>query len=116
MKNCLSLAFSAKLNLLLTLMICLLYRSPNSSEYENSNLNNLIKLVAKKFQNSGDKLLIVGDFNYPDICWESETCQNQNGTSNMFLNTVHQCYLTQFIDKPTHSRVFQNPTLIDLIL
>ena len=34
----------------------------------------------------------------------------------MFLNTVHQCYLTQFINKPTHSRVSQNPTLIDLIL
>ena len=94
-----------------------IYRSPNSSHIENDRLNKLIKSVASKFQKSGEKLILLGDFNFPDICWLTESSDKpQHSDSNTFLNTIHECYLTQFIKQPTHFRAQQTPTLIDLIL
>ena len=97
--------------------IGVIYRSPNSSDLENDNFNSLIAKVAKKFLNSGEKLVLVGDFNFPDICWESETCDKpEHNVSSQFLNNIHENYLVQFVDKPTHFRPNQTPTQIDLIL
>ena len=94
-----------------------IYRSPNSSHIENDRLNKLIKSVASKFLKSGEKLILLGDFNFPDICWLTESSDKpQHSDSNTFLNTIHECYLTQFIKQPTHFRAQQTPTLIDLIL
>lgn len=48
--------------------IGVVYRSQSSTDYENDKLNALIDNVSKRFQNSGEKLLIIGDFNCPDTC------------------------------------------------
>lgn len=100
-----------------TFTLGVLYRSPGSSYQDNLNLNLLLQNISKKHQNSNEKLVILGDFNYPDVCWLKENCDKSNEhPASLFLNTVHESYLTQFINKPTHHRALQNPTLIDLIL
>ena len=43
--------------------------------------------------------LIVGDFNFRDICWESNISNSFIG--NFFLNCVNNNYLHQLIDTPT---------------
>ena len=43
--------------------------------------------------------IIVGDFNFRDICWESNISNSFIG--NFFLNCVNNNYLHQLIDTPT---------------
>ena len=94
----------------------IIYRSPNSSDLENEKLNILISTVAMKFRNSGEKLLILGDFNYPSIDWINENSNKPNDhIASKFLDCVLSNYLNQFILEPTHHRALQTPTLIDLI-
>ena len=62
------------------------------------------------------KLVLMGDFNYPDIDWEHNCVNNQSSISNKFLNCIHKNYLYQHITQPTHYRCEQNPTVIDLIV
>ena len=66
---------------------------------------------------SNDKLLIMGDFNYPEINWkdESSNCR-ENHPASRFLSCLHQNFLTQHIIEPTHYRGLQSATLIDLII
>lgn len=76
-----------------------------------------IDMIAKNMMSSGEKLVIVGDFNYPNINWLNDDSNDPpHHPSSVFLDTIQSNYLTQFIDKPTHFRALQNPTLIDLIL
>ena len=92
-----------------------IYRSPASNDIENKKLNELLDTVAHTYQNH--QFVLVGDLNYPDIDWISEECnKSEDHRAFKFLNTVHKNYLTQFVDKPTHYRCMQTPTLIDLIL
>ena len=58
----------------------LIYRSPSSTKEENKTLNATI-LKAAELQN--DHLVIIGDFNYPDIDWINER-------SMVVKNTKHQ--------------------------
>ena len=96
--------------------IGIIYRSPNASENDNMNLNKLITMMAKKSINSGEKLVILGDFNHPDINWNNETCNKpDHHISVKFLDNIHSNYLSQFVLEPTHQRALQTPTLIDLI-
>ena len=67
-------------------------------------------------------VLLTGDFNQPDINWESETAKFQSrnelepNDACTFLNFYHDSYLFQHVHYPTHFRSDQKPTLIDLIL
>ena len=94
------------------------YRSPNCSMEESEALNSQISEAVKYSQKAGGDLMIIGDFNYPEIDWCKETCSQaatyQKAAS--FLENTHMNNLTQIINKPTHYRCLQTPTLIDLLL
>ena len=63
------------------------------------------------------KIVLVGDFNYPDIDWKNDTCdKNVNHKASKFLECVHKNYLSQLITEPTHYRGTQTPTLVDVVL
>ena len=95
----------------------LVYRSPNSSTNENDKLINHLNSFLPKFKTNNDKLILMGDFNLRDIDWDQEACsKDEHNVNTKFLNFVHEHYLTQFINKYTHHRAEQTPTLIDLIL
>ncbi|CAJ0968442.1 unnamed protein product [Ranitomeya imitator] len=56
-----------------------------------------------------NEVLVMGDFNYPDINWETETCETHKG--NRFLLITKKNYLSQLVQNPT-----RGAALLDLIL
>ena len=70
----------------------LVYRSPNTSEENNRSLLNCINAAADK------RIVVFGDFNYPDIDWTTST-SGPHGRD--FLSVVSDCFLFQHIDFPT---------------
>ncbi len=89
-----------------------IYRSPNSSSENTSNLNTFLKQLKLP-----SHVLIGGDFNYPEIDWNlMQSLKNDDHKASIFLDTVQDCYLFQHTRHPTHHRADQDPTLIDLVL
>jgi len=62
-------------------------------------------------------LMIVGDFNYPNIDWSTTTTTKDNQhTSQKCISTVRDVFLHQHVTEPTRYRHGQNPNVLDLIL
>ena len=59
---------------------------------------------------SPNQCLIVGDFNFPDICWSSLT--GSSVLSNSFCEFIFDCNLTQHVMEPTHVK----GNILDLVL
>ena len=77
----------------------------SDNDYHESLLNYLTKLAS-----STDHVIIVGDFNLPDINWSS-----LNGTStfsNSFCDFIFDCNLNQLVDSPTHIK----GNILDIVL
>ncbi|XP_073519598.1 uncharacterized protein [Phyllobates terribilis] len=92
----------AKNNNKIIIGVC--YKPPNIAEATESLLMRQIDEVAKN-----NEVLIMGDFNYPDIDWETESCRSQKG--NRFLSIIKDNYLSQLVQEPT-----RGTALLDLIL
>ena len=95
-----------------TVNIGLIYRSPSSTDKQNEMLNKQIEQACAIFKSKKEDLVILGDFNFPEIDWERETSsRSDNHISSKFLKTTNENYLFQIVDKPTHLRGTQTPTL-----
>jgi hypothetical protein len=94
--------------------IGLVYRSPSSTDTNNLILNTLLKSVSDaKPQN----LLILGDFNYPEIEWDGNTCRaSENHPATKFLHAIKESFLIEHVREPTRIRDGQRSTLDDLVL
>ena len=57
--------------------------------------------------------VLVGDFNYSDICWERMSAENKNAGSKTFLECIQDNFFSQHVDEPTRMR---SKTLPDLVL
>ena len=96
------------------LMIGLVYRSPGSNNDNNRKLNELLSAISEK---KTHQLLLLGDFNYPDIDWETNICgASDNHPSSSFLSTVNDAFLIQHQREHTRFRDGQRPTMDDLVL
>ena len=97
------------------LLIGAVYRSPNSDDQRNDNINNL---VAKAADQKFSYLLITGDFIYADIKWnDGGTCTlKSDHPASKFLETVTDTYLYQHVKEPTRIRGGQEHNILDLIL
>ena len=94
-----------------------IYRSPSSKDSDCNDLMKQLNHVYSLSKSTGDKFILLGDFNLPDINWNDESCvKNIEHISSKFLEFVKVNDITQFITSPTHHRTTQTPTLIDLIL
>ena len=98
------------------LIFGLVYRSEDKcTDTENENLNKQIDFIMQKY--SKNKVIIVGDFNYPDIEWEHDHCnKSPEHKSSKFLETINDNFLTQCVTEPTHHKPNTTPSLIDLII
>ena len=95
-----------------SLTVGCLYRSPNST---NENNSSLLEVINELNQIKGcDNLMIFGDFNFPNINWETATGKSQE--SNEFIMCMKDNYLVQHVSKPTRSRIGQEANILDLIL
>ncbi|PKU44762.1 glycerol kinase [Limosa lapponica baueri] len=62
-----------------------------------------------KAASQSQALVLMGDFNHPDICWEGYTARHVQ--SRRFLQCIDDNFLTQVVEKPTRRGV-----LLDLVL
>ena len=99
-------------------LFILIYNPPSTSEYK-VDVSQIIECIhayqknfAEKFTNvtSVFSTFILGDFNFPDIDWNTMTSNNDKELS--FLEAVNDLCLSQFIDSPTH----EAGNILDLIL
>ena len=97
-----------------TLLVGAFYRSPNSSPENNLALCNLLKSLgpASKYSH----MLLLGDFNYKSIDWQTGTIHSNYNDEELFYDSVQDAYLYQHVQEPTRARGTRiQPSLIDLI-
>lgn len=96
------------------LVFVCMYRSPSSSVQNNEKLLQIIDKICQKVRDC-DKVLIVGDFNLPEINWCTELVENGSDYSDRFLKKVQDNFLTQHVDRSTRARPGQKSNILDLI-
>jgi len=77
---------------------CLVYNPPNSSEEYMLSLFDYVYSVANLCNN---KLILIGDLNFPMIDWN--LLQGDTSLSNSFCELIFNLNLTQLVDKSTHN-------------
>lgn len=90
------------------------YRSPNSSDLNNKNL-------LKHMSNLSKNTIVIGDFNCPEINWDTLTVKApEDSISQGLLNVSQDKFLEQYVNFPTNFTPQKNETItetcIDLIL
>lgn len=97
-----------------SIVIGAIYRSPNSLK-ENNEL--LFELINNFCSNCKSKLIIVGDFNFPNIDWDLNSVKHasHNSPEYMFLKTINDNYLLQHVTEATRYRGIQTSNILDLI-
>jgi len=96
-----------------SIFIGIIYRSPNSVTENDLKLFELINTTCLDNRN---KLLLVGDFNWPNIEWPTWSSPNSLGPETKFLDTLRKNFLLQHINKPTRARGNDEPHILDLVL
>ena len=95
-----------------SLLVGVVYRSPNSHALNNENL---LKLLRKAFTSNFDHVMLCGDFNLPLIEWNLNQClDSELSFSYRFLNEVEDLGIFQHIRRSTRYRGQQNSCL-DLV-
>ena len=90
------------------IILCCLYIPPNPFR---DLLEDVISYLSNLFCTySNHDIVLVGDFNLPDINWN--TLSATSHTSEQFCDFVFNHNLSQFVDKPTHRR----GNILDLVL
>ena len=98
---------------ILDLVIVCVYMPPGNSSRSVEGLNQLFEFVFSHFPLS--QILVMGDFNLPDIDWESYSTKissNNKGCHQIFLNCLAECNLRQMVNRPTHFK----GNILDLVL
>ncbi len=98
-----------------TLLIGLIYRSDSGADENNVKLRKLIsEATAKGFSH----ILIMGDFNYSSVDWNTWRTKGDSTTSEeyLFIDNLQENCLFQHIDKPTRWRGTDEPHILDLVL
>ena len=79
------------------------YRPPDSKAEDDEKLFETLKVV------SDETVLIMGDFNFPNINWDLKSAGNCS--SNKFLDCIQDCFLWQHVDVAT-----RGDNILDLVL
>ena len=96
----------------INILLGCIYRS--GSDNKEQSTDDLIKLLEQADKQKYDKIIINGDFNYPEIDWLDES--KATGNDEKFLNCLKDLFLNQMVQKPTRHRIGQKSNLLDLCL
>ena len=97
-----------------TLLAAVVYRSPGSTAPENESFIEQFETVMKERYSH---IVIMGDFNYPEIDWELQVSSaSVNHPSHNFILNYKDWFLYQHVTQPTHFRAQQNANILDLIM
>lgn len=94
------------------LTICVIYRSPNSSEINNESLFNIFRFVL----NQNSKVMFIGDFNFPGINWNEWISKDNNRLEMKFISVLQDNFLIQNVMFLTRARGSDNPHTLDLVI
>ena len=96
-------------------LISNIYRSPSSQEENDEKLFKLIKFLNEKYK---IPTVLVGDFNFRDIKWDTELIdfKGLNASEINFVKSIRENFFYQHIDKPTRQRGEDEPHILDLII
>ncbi|PKU45732.1 mitochondrial fission process protein 1 [Limosa lapponica baueri] len=86
------------------IMVGVYYRSPNQDVEVDKTFFQQLEELSQSLT-----LVLVGDFNFPDICWKYNTAEREQ--SWRFLECVEDNFLTQLLSEPT-----RESALLDLLL
>ena len=90
------------------------YRSTSSTRQNNDNLLHLLDKVTH--QRSQPRLLILGDFNFPEIDYVNYKVEGGLDTdANRFFNKTNDLFLHQHITDWTRCRAGQHPSTLDYV-
>jgi len=101
---------SVTLKLSNPLTIGCIYLPPNAESNHTTHLCSYLSDNLDLQNTTQHDIILVGDFNFPDINWATLSAHSPSSTS--FCDFVFDSNLTQLIDSPTHSR----GNILDLIL
>ena len=97
-----------------TLLVGVCYRSTSSDRVHNRELTDLIRKAGKI--HSVTHLLIMGDFNYPEIHWDDHVVNApEEADSQYFFNMIQDLYLVQHVSHTTRNRPGNTPSVLDLV-
>ena len=97
------------------LLIGCIYRSPSGNNLKS--LEDLHALLTCVCSSNPSHLLIVGDFNVPDIDWNTKFSEApENHYSHCLLKTINDCFLVQHVTEPTRYRQGEACNILDLVL
>ncbi|MEW8548554.1 MAG: reverse transcriptase family protein [Candidatus Thiodiazotropha sp.] len=96
------------------LLVGVVYRSPSSNQI---NDDKLLQTFQKVVNIKGiTHILIMGDFNMPDIKWNSMYVQGNSDTLySRFFDLTQDLFLYQHTMEHTRFRIDQEPSLLDLL-
>ncbi|GAB0207763.1 hypothetical protein GRJ2_003242000 [Grus japonensis] len=80
------------------------YRPPDQEEEVNEAFYRQLEVASRS-----QALVLMGDFNHPDICWKSKMAKHAQ--SRRFLQSIDDNFLTQVVEEPMRRGV-----LLDLVL
>jgi hypothetical protein len=95
------------------MLLGLIYRSPNSPAENTAELN---KLMLQASALSAGVTVIMGDFNFPEINWETELSAAGPGhVATTFLKATKDCFFVQHQKEPTRYRQGEKANVVDLV-
>ena len=101
-----SLLYLVSLSNKQALLLGLVYRSPSS--VNNSKLLEALQIISQQYGHT--QLLLMGDFNFPDINWVLQQ-------SYIIICQIPQdSFLTKHVQEPTRNQLDQRPSVLDLII
>ena len=93
------------------LLVVLVYRSPSCTERNCEHLNQLVNAAS---DSNSSHLLMMGDFNYKFIDWE--TTFSEIAVEQTFLDNLVDKGLHQHVREPTRQRGRNEPSILDLVI
>ena len=88
------------------------YRSPQSTETDDSELLDCLKSAVRGKQ----RWVIMGDFNAPGVDWLRGTARGQRSFEQRLLDTVHDWAAFQHVKEPTRFGSGHIPSTLDLVI
>ena len=90
-------------------------RSPSGDPHQS--VDDLCQLLRTVCALNPSHLLVVGDFNLPQVDWRHNLCTvPETHFAFHFFSTVQDLFLFQHVTEPTRFRDGVRPSLLDLIL
>lgn len=96
------------------LLIGCVYRSPSANIQDS--VQQLGVIFRQACELGASHVMICGDFNLPEIDWNSEVSSApESHPSHDFIDIVQSCFFFQHIREPTRYRHGENPNVLDLV-